>query len=261
MHALHSFENTVTPKPLFFPKVDPRHLLVDSFSEKIKAVCDEKGEVGSMIFLLFQREVMLRRTPDPTLIRWANTLEFEGDQNGRDTLYVTYLVRKWLACLPPVFSQLSCLSTIHILGENDESEMEGPLDPEERRSESEVSRSLTLNISEFLHPEGLLKSIMASFLQTIPFLGKEGQSLREATWMHEGAVFSMQEWWIRFVGCFPKEEGVAAGDMPEAAKLYITQYLKDLIYTDTSIKQYQPLDCKKRLISMLAQAEIHSFTG
>lgn len=230
--------------PLYFPKVDPRPGLVEAFSQRIDEVFTEKAPYN-LIFLLFQREMMLRREPDPTLVSWANKLQVDGDFHGNDEQYVRYLIRKWLACLPPLFAQLSCLKGV--LFSEDVSEHQNPL------------HYMYLTPQMFQDPEHVFEHLTQAFVQSIPFFSVNGGELRQSTLLIEGTVFSLDEWWQVFADRFQQRQAAprAIGD---AARQSIAERLATYLSQPATIHE-KSADPEYAMVDILAHASIHSYVG
>lgn len=215
--------------------------IAETFSGRIK---ETVGPVhaGNFSSLLFQRERLLHRTPDPALVSWANALDISDSDDEETSLYGRYLLRKWLACLPPVFAQLSSLQSISF-GET-----------------AEVSLThAQLPTDLFAVPELVYTRLMHAFVQTIPFFAPTGRSLREATWMLEGAVFSLEEWWQTYLDKFRRmPESVEAP--VELALHYLAQRLAAYL-SDGALFERPAQTPQDSMVDMLAHAVIHSYVG
>lgn len=231
--------------PLYFPQVDPRPELVEEFSQRIQDLCP-KTPPESMAFLLFQREMMLRRVADPTAVLWANNLDIEGDFQENQMLYVRYLVRKWLACLPPLFTQLSCLEQVSFTRE---------------KAGYDRVEATFMGVSPKLFgaPDKMFPELTAAFLKTIPFFDSQSDDLRAATLLVERTVFSLDEWWRAFVARFSKgePERLVAEHL---ARDCIAKRLATYLEKPSSIHETSS-NPDEAMVDILAHASIHSYVG
>lgn len=224
---------------LEIPKTAPRTPLVEAFSKRISAICSGEAVPEPLIFLLFQREMMLRRQADPSLVSWANRLNVQGPFSGNSMLYMRYLLRKWLACMPQLFVRLSCLKEIHLTDE-----VLGP-----------PTTTMHLSPAFFAEPDQLFERITTAFVRTIPFFSAEGRDLRSSTFLQEGSVFSMEEWWQSLIGRF-NEPSTREEEAQKCIASRLAEYLGH-----PSCRKEPAESPSAMLVDILSQAEIHSYTG
>lgn len=211
----------------------------EEFRERIEQICKDEQPRG-LLPILFQREVLLRRQPDPALVRWANTLEVTGDMPPNDLMYARYLVRKWLASLPPLYAQLASVQRIHI-GDSEEIESSATL--------------MKISLSAFYHPDTLYRKCLEQFVQTIPFFHEEGAFLRESTFLAEGGacVYSFQDWW-RSLGSYWKPD-----ERNDCMLKAIAQRLAELL--EHSERNDLEVSKTGALIDLFSRSVVHSYVG
>ncbi|PIV91002.1 hypothetical protein COW46_00650 [Candidatus Gracilibacteria bacterium CG17_big_fil_post_rev_8_21_14_2_50_48_13] len=236
-------ENLEITTPLEFPHVTPRDELFSYFHELLQTTVEQKS-LSEMLFLQFQKELMLRRVPDPIGVSWVNALEVTGDLPENDMLYARYIVRKWLACIPPFFHTLSCLERIHITSF-----------PRSRGVFAFCDVSLPSKI--FTSPKDTLMALLEAYVQTIPFFEEANHDLRSATWLVEGCVFSFDEWWQALKrGCKSNKDQYKNKSYQQIIAECLKVYLDDPL--GTTEKDAHPAGA---LVELLAHAQINGYLG